>query len=179
MTGTTSQGGKPPGNPLRQLHATHRASSCAKRGGHVQLCSKPRGARGIEPKTFQRGDQLLSRPPTTGPWSTVHHRHSTGKVTPSGRGIGYTQQLQSSRIRWRHSEHLLFECPGISGRRGSLTFHLFRDDLVRACTESDHAQAVLLAMFPSDRSPVVAATACLVPFLLDPAAALGRHPLGA
>ena len=28
---------------LRQLHATHRASSCAKRGGHVQLCSKPRG----------------------------------------------------------------------------------------------------------------------------------------
>ena len=33
------------GIPLRQLHATHRASSCAKRGGHVQLCSKPRGAR--------------------------------------------------------------------------------------------------------------------------------------
>ena len=29
--------------PLRQLHATHRASSCAKRGGHMQLCSKPRG----------------------------------------------------------------------------------------------------------------------------------------
>ena len=29
--------------PLRQLHATDRASSCAKRGGHVQLCSKPRG----------------------------------------------------------------------------------------------------------------------------------------
>ena len=29
--------------PLRQLHATHRASSCAERGGNVQLCSKPRG----------------------------------------------------------------------------------------------------------------------------------------
>ena len=29
--------------PLRQLHVTHRAFSCAKRGGHVQLCSKPRG----------------------------------------------------------------------------------------------------------------------------------------
>ena len=29
--------------PLRQLHVTHRASSCAKRGGHVQLHSKPRG----------------------------------------------------------------------------------------------------------------------------------------
>ena len=29
--------------PLRHLHATHRASSCAKRGGHMQLRSKPRG----------------------------------------------------------------------------------------------------------------------------------------
>ena len=51
--------------PLRQLHITHRASSCAKRGGHVQLCSKPRGARGIEPKTFRRRGQLLSCPPTS------------------------------------------------------------------------------------------------------------------
>ena len=34
--------------------------------------------------------------------------------------------------------------------------------------------AVLLAPFPSAHTPVVAATACLVPFLLDPAAALGR-----
>ena len=33
--------------PLRQLQVTHRASSCAKRGGHVQLCSKPRRAHGI------------------------------------------------------------------------------------------------------------------------------------
>ena len=53
--------------PLRQLQVTHRASSCAKRGGHVQLCSKARGVCGIEPKTFQRRGQLLSRPPTTGP----------------------------------------------------------------------------------------------------------------
>ena len=52
--------------PLRQLHVAHRTSSCAKRGGHVQLCSKPRGARGIEPETFLRRGQLLSRPPTTG-----------------------------------------------------------------------------------------------------------------
>ena len=29
--------------PLRQLHVTHRAFSSAKRSGHVQLCSKPRG----------------------------------------------------------------------------------------------------------------------------------------
>ena len=41
--------------PLRQLHVTDRSSSCAKRGGHVQLCLKPRGARGIKPETFQEG----------------------------------------------------------------------------------------------------------------------------
>ena len=46
----------------------------------------------------------------------------------------------------------------------------------KACFGSDHASAVLLAAFPSDRTPVVAATACLAPFLLDPAAALGRPP---
>ena len=32
----------------------------------MQLCSKPRGARGIEPETFRRRGQLLSCPPTTG-----------------------------------------------------------------------------------------------------------------
>ena len=30
------------------------ASSWAKRGGHVQSCSNPRGARGIEPETLQK-----------------------------------------------------------------------------------------------------------------------------
>ena len=38
--------------PLRQLHVTYRASSCAKRGGHVQVCSSSKQACGIEPKTF-------------------------------------------------------------------------------------------------------------------------------
>ena len=33
---------------------------------------------------------------------------------------------------------------------------------------------MLLAAFPTSRIPVVPATACVVPFLLDPAAALGR-----
>ena len=33
----------------------------------MQLCSKPRGARGVEPETFRRRGQLLSCPPTTGP----------------------------------------------------------------------------------------------------------------
>ena len=42
------------------------------------------------------------------------------------------------------------------------------------CSGSDHAEAVLLAAFPTGHVPVVAATACVVPFLLDPAATLGR-----
>ena len=53
--------------PLRQLRIIHRASSCAKRGGHVQFCLKPRSARGIKAETFRSRGQLLSRPPTTGP----------------------------------------------------------------------------------------------------------------
>ena len=49
-----------------------------------------------------------------------------------------------------------------------------RDDLFRVCPGSHHAEAVLLAAYPTSRIPVVAATACVVPFLLDTAAALGR-----
>ena len=71
---------------------------------------------------------------------------------------------------------VLFECPGILGTGGTLAVTLLRDDLFKACFGSDHASAVLLAAFSSDRTPVGAATACLVPFLLDPAAALGRPP---
>ena len=37
---------------LRQLHAAHRASSCAKQGRHVLLCLKPRLARGIKRESF-------------------------------------------------------------------------------------------------------------------------------
>ena len=70
----------------------------------------------------------------------------------------------------------LFECPCIAGLGGSLAVTLPEDDLLRACSGSDPAKAVLLAAFPTDRIPVVAATACLVPFLRDPAAALGRCP---
>ena len=33
----------------------------------MQLWLKPREARGIEPETFERRGQLLSRPPATGP----------------------------------------------------------------------------------------------------------------
>ena len=47
--------------PLIQLHVTHRAFSCANRGGHVQLCLKPSRARRVEPETFRRSGLLLRR----------------------------------------------------------------------------------------------------------------------
>ena len=40
--------------PLRQLHVTHRASSCAKRGGRVEFCSKPKGVRGIKTRDLPK-----------------------------------------------------------------------------------------------------------------------------
>ena len=55
----------------------------------------------------------------------------------------------------------------------SVALALLRDDLFRVCSGWDHAEAVLLAVFPTSCIPVVAATACVVAFLLDPAAALG------
>ena len=51
---------------------------------------------------------------------------------------------------------------------------LLRDALFRVWSGSDYAEAVLLAAFPTSRIAVIAATACVVPFLLDAAAALGR-----
>ena len=99
------------------------------------------------------------------------------RISPACPDFGSASRAQADREhRWRHIEHLLFECPGILGPGGTLAVKLLRDDHFRACSGSDHASAVLLAVLPSDRTPVVAATACLVPFLLDPAAALGRPP---
>ena len=82
--------------PLRQLHITHRASSCAKRGGYVQLCSKPRGAHGIEPETFRRRGQLLSCPPTTGPFIGKNLTHSLHFVFPR---LCYTEKAAPTRHR--------------------------------------------------------------------------------
>ena len=70
--------------------------------------------------------------------------------------------------------HLLFECQCMPGLDGSVALTLLLDDLLRVCSESDHADAVLLAASPTGSIPGVAATACVVPFLHDPAAALGR-----
>ena len=96
-------------------------------------------------------------------------------VFPSCPDFGSAPRAQAAREhRWRHIEHLRFECLCIAGLYSSAAITLLRDDLFRVCSGSDHADAVLLAAFPSRRVPVVAATACIVPFLLDPATALGR-----
>ena len=76
--------------------------------------------------------------------------------------------------RWRHTERLPFECPCISGLDSSVAVTLLRDDLFRVCSGSDHVEAVLLASLPFGRVTVIAATACVLPFLLDPTVALGR-----
>ena len=99
------------------------------------------------------------------------------RVFPSCPDFGSAPRAHADREhRWRHIGHLLFECPGILGTGGTLAVPLLRDELFKACFGSDHTSAVLLAAFTSDHTPVVAATACLIPLLLDPAAALGRPP---
>ena len=86
------------------------------------------------------------------------------RVSPSCPGFGSAPRAHADREhRLRHIEHPLFECPGILGPGGPLAVKLLRDDLFSACSGSDHASAVLLATFPSDRTPVAAATACPVP----------------
>ena len=50
---------------------------------------------------------------------------------------------------------------------------LLRDDLFRVCYGPDHAEAVVLTAFLTDRVLVAAATACVFPFLLAPPTALG------
>ena len=67
----------------------------------------------------------------------------------------------------------MFDWQCIPGLDCSVALALLRDDVFRVCSGSDHAEAVLLAAFPSCGFPVVAATACVVPCLLDPAGALG------
>ena len=98
-------------------------------------------------------------------------------VFPSCPDFGSARRAQAAREdRWRHIEHLLLDCQCIPGQDTSVAFPFLRDDLFRVCPGSHHAEAVLLAVFPTSRIPVVAATACVVPFLLDPASALGRMP---
>ena len=63
----------------------------------------------------------------------------------------------------------------IASAAWAMRCHLTTDGLFRVSSGSHHTEAVLLAAIPSDHVSVVAATACVVPFLLDPATALGRR----
>ena len=75
------------------------------------------------------------------------------RVSPSCPDFGSASRAHADREhRWRHVEHLLFECPDTLGPGGPLAVKLLHDDLFRACSGSDHASAVLLAMFSSDRT---------------------------
>ena len=86
-------------------------------------------------------------------------------VFPLCPDFGSAPKAQAAREhRWRHIEHLLFECQCIPGLDGSVALALLRCDLFRVCSGSDLAEAVLLAAFPTSSIPVVAATACVVPF---------------
>ena len=49
----------------------------------MQLCSKPRGPRGIESETFRKRGQLLSCPPTTGPMCASIVTHTPSEVLPA------------------------------------------------------------------------------------------------
>ena len=98
-----------------------------------------------------------------------------GHVFPSCPKFGSAPRARAAREhRWRNIEHLLFECQCIPCLDSSVALALLRDDLFRVCCGSDHAEAVLLAACPSSLISVVAATARVVLFLLDPAAAQGR-----
>ena len=96
-------------------------------------------------------------------------------VFPSCPDFGSAHRAQVAREhRWRHIEHLQFKCQCIPGLNSSVALTLLRDDLFRVCSGKDHAEAVLLAAFPSSHITGVAATAFVVPFLLGSADALGR-----
>ena len=95
-------------------------------------------------------------------------------VLPSCPEVGSARRAQAQEPRWRHIEHRLFECPCISGLDSCVAITHLWDDLFWGCSGSDHAEAVSLTAFPSSHVPVFATMACIVPFLLDPANAVGR-----
>ena len=102
------------------------------------------------------------------------HDHVSPSCPDFGSRTAAPRAQAAREHSWLHIEHLLFDCQCIPGLDSSVASTLLRDDLFRVCSGVDHAEAMLLAAFPSSRVPIIAATACLVPFLLDPAPALGR-----
>ena len=100
----------------------------------------------------------------------VQHLYMCCPPYITGPDLGISARLM--HVECMTHMHLTTECPGFVRPGGTLAVKLPRDDLFRAFSGPDHASAVLLATSPSGSYPVVAATACLGPSLLDPAAAL-------
>ena len=71
--------------------------------------------------------------------------------------IGSAPRAQAAREhRWRHIEHLLFECQCIPSLDSSVALALLRCDLFRVCSGWDNAEAAFL----TSRIPFVAAGLC-------------------
>ena len=68
-------------------------------------------------------------------------------VFPLCPDFGSAPRAQAVREhRWRHIEHLQFECQCIPGPDGSVALALLRDYLFRVCSGSDHEEAVSTAV---------------------------------
>ena len=77
-------------------------------------------------------------------------------VFPFCPDFGYAPRAHAAREhRWRHMEHRLFKCPGVSGLDSCMAITLLRDDICRACSRSGHAEAVLRVAFPSSHVPLL------------------------
>ena len=74
--------------------------------------------------------------------------------------------------RWRHIEHLLLSCPCVHPPEVCRGASCLRSDLLRAVDGDVAARAVVDRAFPATPDCDGVLTACTVPFLLDPAAAL-------
>ena len=94
------------------------------------MCSKPRGARGIEPETFRRRGQLLSRPPTTGP-----HVISLCALLPAScRGGGVDRRDESAR-----GAHQVHNAPGMEACESDLLQEVCHKVVAVAAAEAVHA----------------------------------------
>ena len=102
---------------------------------------------------------------------------TNGKVDHASLATSMRREMLTPAIACSPMIAMNYTLPCIHSKRHgtqNTAMTLLRDGLLQAFSGSEPAKAVMLAVYPSSRSPV-AATACLVPFFLDPAAALGRR----
>ena len=92
-------------------------------------------------------------------WDTAAHQSEHGLF----QGHGFPRVPDSASApsaqgtrepRWRHKEHLLFECLAFSCRGSSVAMALLWNDLSRACAGFSPAEIMLLAAFLCDRTPL-------------------------